>query len=143
MTEDERKLGQRWFDEVWNKGRREAIGEMFSSQGVLHDGANITTGPDAFYEFFDRIQASLSGMHIVIDDTIAEGDKVVVRWTSTATHSGNGLGMPPTNKTVRITGISILRVKGSQFVEAWQNWDMLGLMEQVQEAATAATYVAQ
>ena len=143
MTEDERSIGKRWFDQVWNQGRREAIGEMFPSHGVLHDGAHVTTGPGAFYQFYDRLQSAFSDCHVAVEDTIAEGYKLVVRWVCTARHTGDGLGVPPTDKAIQVSGISILRLAGSQIVEAWQNWDMLGMMEQIKGAVDSPTYVAE
>jgi hypothetical protein len=56
-------------------------------------------------------------------------------------HSGDGLGMPATQKTIHATGISIIRIANGQMVEAWQNWDMLGMLEQIQGLRKSATYV--
>lgn len=155
MTESMRSLGQRWFEQVWNQGRREAIAEMMSPQIVLHDGESTTTGPQAFYEFFDRMGATFSEMQMQVEDTLEEGDKVCIRWSCSARHTGGGLGVEPTGRQVHTTGISILRGSesgsgsgsasgsGSQVVEAWQNWDMLGLLEQIQGRGRAATYIAE
>ena len=93
MTEQERDLGRRWFEEVWNKGRREAIAEMMAPEGVLHDGAVDSVGPGGFYPFFERISATLSGVRVTVHDTIAEGDRVCVRWSATGKHTGPGLGI--------------------------------------------------
>lgn len=143
MTEAERELGRRWYEEVWNLGRREAIAEMYAADGVLHDGEVTTQGPAAFYDFFNRIMATFSNLHLQIEDSIGEGDKLCTRWSCTAKHTGHGLGVEPTNKEVHVTGISILRVAGGQIVEAWQNWDMLGLMEQIQGGQRSPTYIAE
>jgi len=52
------------------------------------------------------------------------------------------MGIPPTGKAVHVTGMTILRAAGGQVIEAWQNWDMLGMMQQIQsEGKTAATYI--
>jgi predicted ester cyclase len=58
------------------------------------------------------------------------------------THTGNGLGVPPTRKTLRTTGITVVRVANGKLVAGWQNWDMLGLMQQIKEEPMAATYMA-
>jgi steroid delta-isomerase-like uncharacterized protein len=142
MTESERNLGRRWFEQVWNQGRREAIAEMLEPGTLIHDGAVESKGPEGFYAFFDRIQATLSDMKIDIHDTFAEGDKVCVQWSSTAKHTGAGLGMAPTGETVHVTGITIFRVRDEKIVEAWQNWDMLGLLEQLNKQPRAAVYIA-
>jgi predicted ester cyclase len=142
MEQIDRELGKRWFDEVWNKQRREAISEMLSPHSVMHEGGASSQGPEGFYPFFDRMQATFSDLHVTVHDTLAEGDKLCIRWSCTMKHTGDGLGMPPTGKTLHTTGISIVRVEGNKLAEGWQNWDMLGLLEQINSAPKAATYIA-
>ena len=141
MTESERELGKRWFEQVWNQGRRDAIAEMMAPETLLHDGHSVTVGPSGFCSFFDRMMATFSDLHVSVEDTIAEGDKLCVRWECTCKHTGDGLGVPPTGQTVHVTGISIMRLAGSMFVEAWQNWDMLGMMEQIKGVGKSGTYI--
>jgi predicted ester cyclase len=142
MTEQERGLGRRWFEQVWNLGRREAIAEMLAPDAVLHEAGSDSVGPEGFYPFYDRVRTTLSDMHITVEDTIAEGDKLCVRWSCTAKHTGNGLGIVPTGAAINITGMAIMRVANGKLVEAWQNWDMLGLLEQMKGGSRSATYVA-
>jgi steroid delta-isomerase-like uncharacterized protein len=142
MTEMERNLGNRWFEEVWNKGRREAIAEMVAPQAVIHDGATDSVGPEGFYPFFERMNATFSDIHVTVHDTIAEHDRVCVRWSCSLRHTGDGLGIPASGKTIHVTGISIIRVAGGKLVEGWQNWDMLGMMDQIQSRDRSATYIA-
>jgi steroid delta-isomerase-like uncharacterized protein len=141
MTELDRSLGTRWFEEVWNKGRRAAIAEMLAPDGVLHEGETEAVGPEGFYPFFDRLNAALSEFRVTVHDTIAEGDQACVRWSCSCKHTGDALGMPATQKTVHVTGISIIRIANGQMVEGWQNWDMLGILEQIRESERSATYV--
>jgi predicted ester cyclase len=142
MTASQRQLGQRWFEEVWNQGKRHAIGEMIAPDAVLHEGGLDSVGPDGFYPFYDRMVASFSEIHVTVDDTIAENDKLCVRWSFTAKHTGDGLGIAATGTVVNATGISILRVAGAKLIEGWQNWDMLGLLEQIKAIDHSRTYVA-
>ena len=137
MTHENRKLAIRWFEEVWNQGRREVIAEMLPPDGVIFDGATASTGPDGFYPFFDRMRDTFSGMHLTIEKTIVEEDHVCVRWSCSMKHTGDGLGIKPTHKTVSITGISIIHFAHGKVVQGWQNWDMFGLMQQLQESANA------
>lgn len=142
MTQSERDLGRLWFERVWNQGHREAIAEMLLPDAVIHDGNIDAVGPDGFYPFYDRLRAALSEIHVKVQDTFAEGDKLWVRWSCTGKHTGSGLGIPPTGKTISVTGISILRVSNGRMIEGWQNWDMLGMMEQISDRAKSATYIA-
>ncbi len=67
----------------------------------------------------------------ILDDAISEGDRVVVRYTFQGTHQGELLGIPPTGKSVIMTGISIYRVVNGLFTEIWESYDKLGLMQQL------------
>ena len=141
MTDTERALGRRWFEEVWNKARREAIVEMITANSVIHDGDTETVGPAGFYGFYDRIRSAFPEIHITVDDTFSEADKICVRWTCTAAHTGVGLGFPATNRIASFTGMCILRVSDGKIAEAWQNWDMLGMIEQLKGTRTTTTYI--
>lgn len=143
MADTARDLGRRWFEEVWNQGRREAIAEFLHPGCVIHDGETDSIGPEGFHQFFDRIRGTFSEMHVAVEGIIAEGDSACVRWSCTAKHTGGALGIPPSGKTIHITGITILRVSDGKVSEAWQNWDMLGMLEQIQSVdKKAATYIA-
>jgi steroid delta-isomerase-like uncharacterized protein len=142
MSEANKALAKRWFEEVWNQGRREAIRELLAPDAVIQDGEEAAVGPEGFYPFFDRMQEAFSDHRLICHDFIAEDDMVCVRWSSTMRHTGNGLGVPPTNRTVQITGMSVVRIAGGKFVAGWQNWDMLGLMQQIKDEPVAPTYIA-
>lgn len=85
----------------------------------------------AFFEAFPDIQ-------VRADDVLAEDDRLVTRWTATGTHRGYLMGIPPTGKTVRITGIAFDRMAGGQSVEHWEVLDQLGLMQQLGVIPAAA-----
>lgn len=142
MSEANKALAKRWFEEVWNKSRREAIAEMLAPEAMVHEAGQASRGPEGFYPFFDRMQAAFSDIHVTIHDALAEGDRVCLRWSCSMKHTGDGFGIPPTGKQLQITGISIVQIAGSQLVQGWQNWDMMALMEQIHAKPMAATYIA-
>lgn len=84
-----------------------------------------------FFEAFPDLQ-------VQADDVLAEGDRLVTRWTATGTHLGSLMGIPPTGKTVRVTGIAIDRMQNGQSVEHWEVMDQLGLMQQLGVIPAAA-----
>lgn len=135
QQEAQKKYVARWFEEVWNQSRREAIDEMFPEDCVLHDGRNEYRGPAEFKRFYDALRAQLSDVRITPLETISEGDMVCMRWSSTAKHS-------TTSKHLEVTGMSILRFKDGRFVEAWQNWDQHGLLQQLEETANKSFFQA-
>ncbi len=67
----------------------------------------------------------------ILDDAVAEGDKVAVRYTFRGTHQGELLGIPPTGKQVTMTGINIYRIVNGQFAEIWESYDKFGLLQQL------------
>ena len=141
MSDHHKQILIRWFDEVWNKGHREVIDEMISPDCVIHDGEGTSTGPEGFKPFFDRMHVIFSNFHVTPHEVLAEGDLACLRWSVTIRHSGEGLGMPASGKDVRATGMSMVRFKEGKFVEAWQNWDMLGIMQQINQDGPTMTYI--
>jgi predicted ester cyclase len=77
------------------------------------------------------LEPYFSDSHIAAADIIGEGDKVVVRWTWTGTHTGEFMGIPPTGRHIAIKGISIHRFADGKFVESWASYDALGMMQQL------------
>ena len=136
MTRSARELVQIWFEEVWNQSNRGIIADMLTPKTVFHDASSTSIGIEAFELYYDRLQASLSEIHVDVEDILVEEDKVCVRWTSRAIHTGDGFGIAPAGATIHITGISLIRIADGKFVEAWQNWDQAGLMAQIQEHAS-------
>ena len=132
MLEKNRTQALKWFDEVWNKGRRECIGEMLTPHTVIHDGPSVSHGPQGFYPFFDLLHSTFSGIRLTVVHTIAENNLVCVQWVSTLTHTAQGLGIEPTGKTLKVTGMSIIRFADGEIAEAWQNWDMYGMLQELQ-----------
>jgi predicted ester cyclase len=111
MTEDAKKLVQRWFEEVWNKKREEAITEMFAEGKEAHglpEQDSVIRGPEEFKTFYRAMVATFPDIHVHLDDLIGEGDRVAVRWTATMTHLGDGLGYAPTGKKLSLSGSSFL-----------------------------------
>jgi ketosteroid isomerase-like protein len=133
QQEAQKKFAARWFEEVWNKSRREAIDEMFPEDSVLHDGRAEYRGPTEFKRLYDALRAQLSDVRVTPLETISEGDMVCMRWSSTAKHANTG-------KPLEVTGISILRFKDGRLVEAWQNWDQYGLLQQLGDTAPKSLF---
>jgi steroid delta-isomerase-like uncharacterized protein len=135
MSEENKALVHRWFEEVWNKGRSDAIEEMFAEDGLAHglsdDAGNPLRGPAAFREFHQRFRAAFPDIVVTIEDAICEGDKVAARCKVTGQHLGDSLGFAATNKPMVITGITIVRVKNGKIVEAWNNFDFMSMHQQL------------
>ncbi len=130
---DNKALMQRWFDEVWNKGRAEAIDELFAADGLAHglSDAEPLRGPDGFRPFFHTFKNAFPDVEIVVADLIAEGDKVAARCIVRAKHQGDTLGFAATQRSVEFNGICITRWRDAQIVEAWNNFDFMAMHQQL------------
>jgi len=131
MALDSKALVRRWFEEVWNKGRADAIGEMLMPDAAVHGLGVPAKGPEGFKPFHAAFRDAYPDVHVVLDDVIAEGDLVAARWTAKATHRGAGLGFPATGRPVTITGMVFIRVRDGKIVEGWNNFDQLGMLQQL------------
>ena len=135
MSEENKQLVRRWFEEVWNNGRVDAIDEMFDANGIAHglsdDPSNPIKGPNDFRPFHTLFREAFPNMMIVIEDMVAEGDKVAARCSVRAKHEGEFLGRVATGSPVEFTGITIVRIDKGKIVEAWNNFDFMRLHRQV------------
>lgn len=134
-AEDNKTVVRRYFQDALQAVRRgelSATDEFLASDAVFYDpGRPPSIGREAQKQ---RSLALLSGFPDVrfeIEDLIAEGDKVVARWTMHATHTGPFQGVPPTGKPVAMQGITIYRVVNGQISEARSELDQLGLLQQL------------
>ena len=129
-----KRLARRWFDQVWNKRRAQAIDEMMSPKCIGHgkapDGGD-TIGAEGFKQFQLAYLGSFPDLKVNVDDVIVEGRKMAIRWSATGTHQGDSLGFPATSKPMRITGMSIVYVKGGKIVEGWDSYDQHGMLQQL------------
>jgi len=134
--EQNKALVQRWFDEVWNKGRADAIDEMMAPDAVVHglsddDMSSTLIGPVGFKPFHETFRGAFPNIQVIVEDLIAEGDKVAVRCSVRGRHTGDHLGVAASRALVEFTGISIVRVKDGKIVEAWNNFDFLKMNRQI------------
>ncbi len=140
MSEDNKALVQRFIEEVWNGHNYAMIDEIFAADHVNHDPAdpNAAGGPQGAREFVETLHAAFPDAKITIDDIIAEGDRVVIRWHSSGTHEGELMGIPASGKVAHTTGIGIDRIVDGRIVESWTNWDTLGMLAQIGALPAAA-----
>lgn len=130
--EENKAILRRLGEELINQAKLETADEFYSSDSVDHTPApGQVAGPEGVKRDFARIRAAFPDWHQEIEDVIAEGDMVVVRWRSSGTHSGDFMGLPATGIHASWTGVGIFRLAGGKIVERWSNWDAFGLMQQL------------
>jgi steroid delta-isomerase-like uncharacterized protein len=134
MSEQNKAHTKRAVEEGWNQGKLEVFDELLAPNCVFNEpslpGGKIT-GPHAYKQRAQMFRAAFPDLRITVNDQFEDGDKVVLRWTVTGTHKGELMGIPPTGKHVTVTGISINVIRGDKLVEAWENSDTLGLLQQL------------
>ena len=134
MSEENKQLIRRWFDEVWNKGRDDVIEELFDENGIAHglsdDPSNPIKGPSGYRPFYATFRQAFPNIMVVVEDMVAEGDKVVARCSVRAKHEGEFMGRAATQAPVEFTGITIVRIHNGKIVEAWNNFDFMTMYRQ-------------
>ena len=130
--EGNKAIYRREAEELWNQRSLTVADEVFATNFVNHDPNHPEVRDlEGFKQFVTMCHTEWPDFHVTTEDMVAEGHKVVTRWTVTGTHEGGAFGVPPTGKQMRWTGITINRFAGGRVVEAWWSRDALGLMQQM------------
>lgn len=132
MAKDNLEKSRVIFEEVWNQKSVERIDDLVATDYIHHDVLSPDQkGIEAYKQFVHLYRSAFPDIHFKIEDEIADGDKVVIRWTVTGTHNGDLPGLSRTGRRISVTGITIARLSDGKFVESWNNWDALGMMQQL------------
>ena len=122
MTEMENKtIFRRFYEEAWNAGDLTVVDELLATDFVNHEVAETTAPHRELYKrAVVETRTAFPDWTIIIDDLVAEGEKVVARWRSSGTHNGETPGQPPTGARIQIQGITIVRVVEGKIVDFWK-----------------------
>jgi steroid delta-isomerase-like uncharacterized protein len=133
MSEENKAVVRRFIEEVWNNGNLDAIDELISEDHVDHDPAQAESpgGREAVRAFVQMYRTAYPDTHIEFGEMVAEGDLVAGNWTATGTHQGELMGIAPTGRSIKVTGMGMDRVRDGQIVESWANYDSLGMLAQL------------
>ena len=133
MSEGNKFVIRRSFEEFWNKGNLSLADELFTPNYEHHDTSSpdFGRGPESEKKRAALYRTAFPDLQLTIEDIIAEGQTVMVRWSCRGTHKGDLSGIAPTGKQFNISGVSVARFTGGKMVEGWVNWDALGLMQQL------------
>jgi len=139
MSTENKALVRRWFKEVWNDGNAKTIDELLTDRSVIHGLGEDLRGSSGFKVFHTAYRDAFPDVKIQIERMVAEDDLVAVHWSATATHSGGGLGFTATGRPVKFSGMALARFEGNKLVEGWNNFDQLGLLQQIGVVTLAAS----
>jgi steroid delta-isomerase-like uncharacterized protein len=136
-----KEIVRRLVDGVWQDRNLALIDELVAKDYVGHDPTQPEPihGRDGFRQFVDMYQSAFNDATVTIDDQIAEGDRVMTRWTGRGTHTGELMGIAPTGKEVTVSGITVSRLAGGKIAEEWELMDALGMLVQLGAVPQPAT----
>ena len=131
-TEDNKALVRRFYDEVFNNKNMAGVDAFVAPNVIDHSLPPGAPGEiEGVRQTITMFLTAFPDLNLTLEDIIAEGDKVVVRWTMRGTHQGASLGMPPTGKQFTLPGISLLRLDGGMAAETWVSYDQLVMLQQL------------
>lgn len=130
---DNKQIARRTFEEGWGKGNLDMVDEIAAPDMRLHARlpGDFGPGPEGIKKLIRTFRAAFPDLSYTVDFQLAEGDRVLTRWSATGTHRGEFMGIQPTNRRINYDGMSVQRFRNGKIVEAWANVDMLGLLQQI------------
>ena len=134
LSETNKTVSRRFFEEVFGKGKLNVLDEIIAKDNVNSGPGSLPglpNGPEGAKQLITIYRNAFPDVHFTIDEQIAEGDKVVTRWTAHGTHQGELVGIPATSKSTTVTGINVDRVVNGKIAESWGIFDQFGMMQQL------------
>jgi steroid delta-isomerase-like uncharacterized protein len=134
LTETNKTVSRRFLEEVWNKGNLAVLDEIIAKDHVNSGPGTIPglpNGPEGTKQLVTTYRNAFPDIRFTIDEQIAEGDKVVMRWTAQGTHQGELAGLPATGKSTTVTGIALYRIANGKIAESWLIFDQFGMLQQL------------
>ena len=133
MSDTNKNIVRRLFDEVWNKGYLPVADQLFAQNYSHHDPSTpeFGRGPESEKKRATLYRTAFPDVRLMIEDMFSEGETVTARWSCEGTHNGDLNGIAATGKKFAISGISVARFTDGKMIEGWVNWDALGLMQQL------------
>ena len=121
-----------FIQEGWSDQKLSAFDDFFSADVVHHAlPPDMPAGIDSVKQYASMFMSAFPDADVTVELIVAEEDKVAYQWASEGTHTGDLLGIPPTNKKISTSGIAMDRFEGGKSVEHWELFDQAGLMEQL------------
>jgi steroid delta-isomerase-like uncharacterized protein len=132
MSVEYKALIRRALEEALNRGNLAIVDEVVAPNYVYHEpAAGEVKGRDGLKQMITMYRRAFPDLRMTIDEQIAEGDRVVTRWTCRGTHRGELMGIEPSGKQVTVTGMLISRLSAGKVAEEWESYDALGMLRQI------------
>ncbi len=134
LSETNKTVSRRFFEEVFGKGKLNVLDEIVAKNHINSGPGNppgLVPGIEGTKQLVTMYRNAFPDIRFTVDEQIAEGDKVVTRWTAHGTNTGELLGMPATGKSSTVTGIVVDRIVNGKIAESWPIFDQFGMMQQL------------
>ncbi len=131
MSEQNKMLARRWFEDLFSRGDLDAANEILSADFLDHLPREEERSIEELKRYVGIYRSAFPDIQDTVEEIVAEGDKVVVRWRSRGTHQGEFMGVAPTSTHVTFTGMRLFRMAENKIAESWVNIDERGLQEQL------------
>ena len=133
-------LVRRWYDDFANAGDLALADELFAPSHAEHAPSlpEPSSGPDGQRRLLLALRAGFPDLRFTVEELIAEGDRVAVRWVARGTHLGEFAGLPPTGEAVVVLGMASYRIAGGRIAESWVVWDNALLLLQLETVPVGA-----
>ena len=134
MSEGSKQIFQRYFDEAANGGNLDLLDEIFAADYLHHDPANpdpAVGGAEGVEDHLASLMGAFPDLKFEVDDMVAKGEEIVVRWTARAPTPATTSGCPPTGKPIEITGMNTWNTRDGKAIEGWVNRDDMLLLQQL------------
>ena len=133
-SETNKTVARRFFEEVFGKGNLNVLDEIIARYHVNSGPGTIPglpTGPEGAKQLVTVYRNAFPDLRFTVDEQIADGDKVVTRWTGQGTHERELQGIPATGKSATVTGIAVDRIVNGKIAESWGIFDQFGMLQQL------------
>ena len=131
MSEENKRLVSRIYDEAISSGNYDVIDELVAPNYVSHGLPMSIKGPQEFRQTIETFRSAFPDLYMLVEEQIAEGDQVSNQGYITGTHRGEFLGVPASGQQIKVNVISIWRFENSKVVENWVQIDFMSLMQQI------------
>ena len=131
MSDETKALARKVFRDVWSHADEAVADQIYARDYVAHiaSAPKSIRGIEQFKQFVVLFRALSPDLDFTVEDQVAEGDKVVTRWTARGTTSGVLTDSAARGQQIAVTGISIHRILNGKLAESWDNWDSLTAMQ--------------
>ena len=134
LLDNNKTIARRFFEEVFGQGKLDVLDVIVAKDHNNKGPATLPglpTGPEGARQVVTMYRNAFPDFRVTVDEQIAEGDKVVTRWTAHGTHKGELAGIPATGKSSTVTGISVDKLVNGKIAESWGIFDQFGMMQQL------------